>query len=143
MIRQLLLAALVLTPASMVFSAHNPESDPAKDLLACPAEAGPPTQAPHKWVFVSGGVMARNRMGGKDPKYPGDAKKAHVEGRVVIKVTVSDAGKVENACVLYGPEMLQQAAIDAVRTWTYKPFELNGEPREVKSQLNIDFTLTR
>ena len=143
MIRHLLLAVLVLTPAPMVLSAQNPESDPAKDSLACPAEAGPPSQAPHKWVVVSSGVMARNRIGGKDPKYPGDAKKAHVEGRVVIKVTVSDSGKVEDACVLYRPEMLQQSAIDAVRAWTYKPFELNGQPREVKSQLNIDFNLTR
>ncbi|HZZ38388.1 MAG TPA: energy transducer TonB [Acidobacteriaceae bacterium] len=85
--------------------------------------------------------MARNRIGGKDPKYPKDAKRAHVEGRVVLKATISEIGNVEDACVIQGPELLQQAAFDAVKTWVYKPFALNGQPREVKTQMNLDFTL--
>ena len=84
--------------------------------------------------------MSRNRIDGKDPKYPRDAKKAHVEGRVVLKATISESGNVEDLCVIQGPEMLQQAAFDAVKTWTYKLFLLNGQPREVKTQMNIDFT---
>ena len=37
--------------------------------------------------------------------------------------------------------MLRQAAFDAVKTWKYKPFELNGQPVEVKTQMNVDFSL--
>jgi periplasmic protein TonB len=107
----------------------------------CPAETSPASKGPHTWIAVSAGVATRNRIGGNDPKYPKDAKKAHVEGRVVLMATISDAGHVEGACVVQGPEPLRQAAFDAVKTWTYRPFELNGQPREVKTQINVDFTL--
>ena len=42
-----------------------------------------------------------------------------------------------------GPDMLQQAALDAVRQWRYKPYLLNGEPVEVRTTINIIFTLAR
>jgi protein TonB len=85
--------------------------------------------------------MARNRIGGKDPKYPSDAKRAHIEGRVVLEATISDSGKVEDLCVSQGPAMLQEASVDAVKTWRYKPFEVNGHPVEGKTIINVDFTL--
>ena len=37
--------------------------------------------------------------------------------------------------------MLQQAAMEAVRTWRYKPYLLNGEPVEVETQVNVVFSL--
>jgi protein TonB len=85
--------------------------------------------------------MTRYRTGGKDPKYPSDAKRAHVEGRVALVATISVSGNVGNLCVSQGPEKLRQAAFDAVKTWKYKPFEVNGQPVEVKTQMNVDFTL--
>ena len=109
--------------------------------MACPVETGPPAKTPHKWVVVSSGLMARYRIEGKDPKYPSDAKKAHIEGRVVLEATISETGNVEDVCVLQGPELLQQAAYDAVKRWKYKPFVLDGQPREVKTQVNLDFSL--
>jgi len=78
---------------------------------------------------------------GKEPKYPKDAQKAHVEGTVILKVFISESGDVESLCVIQGPAMLQQAAVDAVKTWKYKPFLLNGEPVEVMTQVNVIFTL--
>ena len=39
--------------------------------------------------------------------------------------------------------MLRQAAFDAVKTWKYKPFELNGQPVEVKTQMVVDFRFSR
>ena len=143
MLRRLFVALLTLTAVAMMARAQNsdPYSPPGIDSLACPVGKGPPAQGPHPWVVVSAGVMARNRIGGKDPKYPSDAKRAHVEGRVVLKTTISDAGKVEDLCVIQGPEMLQQAAFDAVKKWKYRPFTLNGQAREVKTQMNVDFAL--
>ena len=85
--------------------------------------------------------MARNKTGGKNPKYPSDAKRAHVEGTVVLVATISDSGKIEDLCVSQGPEMLRQAAFDAVKTWKYKPVERNGEAVEVRTQINVAFTL--
>jgi TonB family protein len=143
MIRPSLLTALAFTAASTVIAAQssNSTSAPMSPPIACPTETGLPSKTPHKSVSVSAGVMARNRMGGKDPKYPADAKRAHIDGRVVLEATISDSGKVEDLCVSQGPVMLQQASVDAVKTWRYKPFELNGQPVEVKTLINVDFTL--
>lgn len=85
--------------------------------------------------------MARNRTGGKNPKYPVEAKREHIEGTVVLVATISATGQVEDLCVNQGPVKLQQAAFDAVKTWKYKPFKLNGQPVEVKTQVNVDFDL--
>ena len=43
--------------------------------------------------------------------------------------------------VLTGPSLLQQAALDAVRSWRYKPYLLNGEPVEVGTTINVVFSL--
>ncbi|MFZ0338819.1 MAG: energy transducer TonB [Terracidiphilus sp.] len=45
--------------------------------------------------------------------------------------------------VVSGPEMLQQAALDAVQQWRYRPYLFNGEPVEVRTTVNIIFTLGR
>ena len=37
--------------------------------------------------------------------------------------------------------MLRQAAIDAVQTWRYKPYLLNGDPVEVETTINVVFSL--
>jgi TonB family protein len=140
MIRQWLVGSLVLIASCAGLSAQTADSAPSRNPLACPAEIGPPGQA-HKWIAVSAGMMTRYRIGGKDPKYPPDAKKAHIEGVVVLVATISESGSVEDLCVSQGPETLQQASVDAVKKWKYRPFLLNGEPREVKTQINCVFTL--
>jgi protein TonB len=51
------------------------------------------------------------------PVYPPIAKAARVSGTVELQATTSNIGSVQNLRVASGPEMLQQAAVDAVRTW--------------------------
>ena len=59
----------------------------------------------------------------------------------MLQATISKAGTIENLRVLSGPPMLQQAAMEAVKTWRYRPYLLNGEPVEVETQVNVIFTL--
>ena len=40
-----------------------------------------------------------------------------------------------------GPPMLTQSALEAVRTWRYKPYQLNGDPVEVETTVNVVFNL--
>jgi TonB family protein len=94
-----------------------------------------------KKIAVSAGVMAGNKLGGMTPEYPAIAKAARIQGTVVIAATISTAGTVEALHVLSGPPMLQQAAIDGVKTWRYRPYLLNGEPVAVETQINVIFTL--
>jgi protein TonB len=75
------------------------------------------------------------------PVYPPIAKAARVSGTVVLQATISKAGTIENLRVIGGPAMLQQAAMDAVRQWRYKPYLLNNEPVEVETTVNVIFSL--
>ena len=75
------------------------------------------------------------------PVYPPIAVAAHVEGTVMLAATISKAGTIENLHVTSGPALLQQAALDAVKTWRYRPYLLNNEPVEVETTVNVIFTL--
>jgi protein TonB len=59
----------------------------------------------------------------------------------VLQATISKAGTIENLRVIGGPAMLQQAAMDAVRQWRYKPYLLNNDPVEVETTVNVIFSL--
>ena len=75
------------------------------------------------------------------PVYPPIAKAARVSGTVVLQATISKTGTIENLHVVSGPAMLQQAALDAVKSWRYRPYLLNSEPVEVETTVNVIFTL--
>jgi protein TonB len=96
--------------------------------------------APKK-IAVSAGVMAGSRIGGEQPQYPAIAKAARIQGTVVLQATISKSGTIENLHVISGPPMLQAAATQAVQSWRYKPYLLNGEPVEVETQINVVFSL--
>jgi protein TonB len=75
------------------------------------------------------------------PVYPPIAKAARVSGTVVLQATISKTGSIENLHVISGPAMLQQAAMQAVRSWRYRPYLLNNEPVEVETTVNVIFSL--
>ena len=77
------------------------------------------------------------------PPYPTIAKAAGVEGTVEMQATISKTGTIENLRVISGKEMLRQAAIDAVKTWRYRPYLLNGQPVEVETTVDVIFKLGR
>jgi len=52
-------------------------------------------------------------------------------------------GRVSELHALSGPPLLIQAAIDAVRQWVYRPTLLNGNPVEVETTIDINFTLNQ
>lgn len=90
---------------------------------------------------VSSGVMVGYLLNKVLPQYPSIAVAVHMSGRVVLQATISKSGTIENLRVVSGPAMLQQAAIDAVQQWRYRPYLLNGEPVEVETTVNVDFTM--
>ncbi|HZL26293.1 MAG TPA: TonB family protein [Acidobacteriaceae bacterium] len=103
-----------------------------------------PPSAPAKLpgpVRVSGGVMAGLILTRVPPSYPADARKDGVEGQVVMHALIGKDGHIKDLTVISGPEKLRGAATDAVRQWTYKPYLLNGEPREVDTTIIVNFNL--
>jgi protein TonB len=85
--------------------------------------------------------MAGNLLSRTLPQYPAIARTAHIQGVVVLQAAISRTGLIENLRVVSGPPMLRQAAIDAVQTWRYKPYLLNGDPVEVETTINVVFNL--
>jgi periplasmic protein TonB len=92
-------------------------------------------------VRLSSGVVSGLLLKKTAPVYPPIAVAARVEGTVVLAAAISAAGNIENLRVVSGHPMLQQAALDAVSNWMYRPFLLNGQPVEVETTINVIFTL--
>jgi peptidyl-prolyl cis-trans isomerase A (cyclophilin A) len=107
-----------------------------------PGEASAPTPgaAPRR-ISISAGVAVGLLVSKAPIVYPIDAKKAGVSGTVVLSAIIGRDGTVEDLQVVSGPEMLQQAALDSVKQWRYRPYLLNGDPVEVRTTINIIFTL--
>lgn len=117
-------------------------SNPASFLGAIPPPPPPPVRAqPSGPVRVSSGVAAGHLLTPIQPAYPAIAKAAGVQGRVVIEAIISKQGFVQQARALSGQPMLAQAALAAVSRARYQPYQLNGQPVEVDTTINIDFVL--
>jgi TonB family protein len=76
------------------------------------------------------------------PEYPPAAKTARISGAVVLQARIGKDGLINNLEVISGPQVLQQAAMDAVRQWRYRPYLLNGEPVEVMTTIHVFFSLS-
>jgi TonB family protein len=92
-------------------------------------------------VSISAGVAGGLLVQKTAPVYPLIAREARVSGTVVIQITITKTGTVENLHVVSGPTMLRQPALDAVQTWRYKPYFLNGEPVDVDTTASVNFSL--
>jgi protein TonB len=97
--------------------------------------------APAAPVRISSGVAASIALRQVLPVYPPIAKAAGIQGTVVLSAMISKSGTIENLRVVSGSPMLQQAALDAVKQWVYRPYLLNGDPVEVETTVNVVFSL--
>lgn len=111
------------------------------DALAASDEQHPSkTTGP---VAVSADVMQNQIVHKVQPVYPEEAKKERIQGKVELDAVIGKTGDVEELKVVSGPKELQQSALDAVRQWTYKPFLVNGDPVDVKTTINVFYTLAK
>jgi protein TonB len=92
-------------------------------------------------LHVSKGVSEGMLIAPIRPVYPAIAKAAHVEGSVVVEAVISRKGTIESLHVVSGPQMLQNAALDAIREARYRPYRLNGEPTEVQTTITVIFRM--
>ena len=97
-------------------------------------DAGPAQVSPEATdVYVLSRVL---------PKYPEEAKQQHVQGRVVMQVSVGTDGLVRGIVVTSGDPRLVKAAAKAVRQWRFKSHSLQGRPAGFETQIVVDFALT-
>jgi len=121
-----------------------------KALSSLPAESLPPPppppaggipENPPQRIKVSGNVQSAMIVSKVRPVYPELAKSARVQGVVRLAAVIGKDGTMQELHSLEGPPLLIQAAMDAVRQWTYRPTLLNGEPISVETTIEVNFTL--
>jgi protein TonB len=101
-----------------------------------------PAPGPSGPAHISQGVAAGLLIQKTLPIYPPIARAARLEGMVVLQAVISKYGTIENLRVVGGPAMLQQAAIDAVKQWRYRPYMLDNQPVDVETTINVIFSLS-
>lgn len=114
----------------------------AAPLAALGPEGQPnPVPTPVNPVRVSSGVMTGQLVKRVDPVYPPTAKASGVQGTVVLSAIIGKDGTIEKLTAVSGPPMLISSAIEAVTQWQFKPFLLNGQPVEVQTTINVNYSL--
>ena len=88
-------------------------------------------------------LQAANLIKKVVPVYPLLARSAGIQGMVKFTALIGKDGKIQNVKLISGPPPLVDAASDAVKRWIYRPTLLNGQPVEVITQINVNFTITR
>jgi TonB family protein len=91
-------------------------------------------------VVVPAAVMDENLISSRVPVYPESAKASHIGGKVVMQAVVTRDGSVGRLHVVQGDPELRRAAMDAVSTWHYLPYLLNGQPVDVSTTIVVDFS---
>lgn len=112
---------------------------------AAPPPPPPVKQDPPKPVRirVGGNVQQANLIKKVTPVYPPLAKQARIQGTVRFTAIISKDGTIQNLQLVTGHPLLVPAAQEAVKQWMYKPTLLNGEPVEVITQIDVNFTLSQ
>jgi len=90
---------------------------------------------------VDAAEMQRHLENAVAPVYPEVARKAGVEGDVVLRISVSGEGRVTALKVLDGPPILARAAVKAVKQWQYRALTINGQPTTVVTTIVVSFRL--
>ena len=100
-------------------------------------------ETPADRIRIGGNVQQNKLINQPHPIYPPLAKQAGIQGVVKLQATIAKDGTVANLEVISGHPLLVQAALDAVKQWVYQTTLLNGNPVEVVTQIDVNFTLTQ
>ena len=117
-------------------------------LIIRPSDAAPPapaatavdTAGPGK-LRIGGNVQATKLISQPRPVYPLEAKQARIQGTVSMVATIAKDGTIVNLVVIGGHPLLAPSALEAVKQWVYQPTLLNGNPVEVETQIDVNYTL--
>jgi TonB family protein len=107
---------------------------------AAPADAGAAVPAR---IRIGGNVQQTKLISQPPAVYPPLAKQAGVQGVVKLSATIAKDGTMQHLDVISGHPLLIEAAMEAVRQWVYKPTLLNGQPVEVVTEIDVNFTLAQ
>ena len=140
----------VLVIGILSFSACSHHQEPT--LIVVEAELPPPpppppgavrerTDSPIFLAWEEPPEVIRKVM----PEYPREALRDNIEGRVILMIVIDVEGNVIEVRVVRSipPKIFDDAAIEAMSQWKFKPAQQNGVPIKVRLAYPIEFSLTR
>jgi len=77
-----------------------------------------------------------------EPTYPLLAKQMKVQGAVVLDALIGKDGNIQALQVVSGPDILSDAARQAVKQWRFRPHLQSGEPVETAARITVNFTIS-
>jgi protein TonB len=102
-----------------------------------PGEASPEQSTS---LILPAAVQSGHKISGTNPNYPPDAKAQRISGSVYLQALISKDGTVAKIGVIDSPSpILTKASMDAVRTWKYTPYLLDGVPVSVDTTITVNF----
>lgn len=107
-----------------------------------PVVKAKPKPKPPQRIRVGGSVQRARLLRQPKPVYPPLARQARIQGTVRFNAIIGKDGRIANLTLVSGHPLLVPSAQAAVKQWVYKPTLLNGEPVEVVTQIDVNFTLT-
>jgi TonB family protein len=116
----ILACALVLTLAGGIDSTCSAEDDP---------------------IYMNTEVKPPERTGFVEPDYPDELRRAGVEGKVGLEIAVGRSGSVDDVRVIRSNPPFDEAAVKAVRQWSYRPALQDGKPVKVFMTVVVEFNL--
>ena len=114
-------------------------------LVKADATGGSASSAPGPAIVLSsnpGGITPPHLVVAPDPTYPDAARRAKIQGSVLIQCTVEVDGAVSNASVLKSLRKdMDASALDAIRMWKFEPATKDGKPVAVQVRVEVAFHL--
>ncbi len=93
-------------------------------------------------VRISGNVQAVKLLNRVLPIYPKESKVARIQGTVRLRAVIGKDGRVVGLTLLMSPSAeLARSAMEAVGQWKYQPTLLNGDPVEIQTEVDVNYTL--
>jgi TonB family protein len=96
-----------------------------------------------RWVIASSSPVPAKLLHKVDPVYPPAAVAHRIEGKVLLRATVTYKGTVQGVSILQGNQLLAQAAVHAVKQWRYSPAQLDGQAVDADANITISFSLNQ
>jgi TonB family protein len=128
-----------LEPLRDVNELAVPVDLPIVDVIFEDVEPPEPDPGP---IPVGGKVARPMPLHTPKPEYTEAARKARIQGIVIVQLILDKQGRVTHAEALRDlPMGLTESTLETVRSWRYEPATLNGKPVEVYMSVTVNFTL--
>ncbi len=127
---------VIASQEELAQTAPGPASDGQELVVAPPEDDALPKFGDYVYVEELPEVISK-----PPPEYPDLARSAGVDGVVQLQALVGKDGKVKDVKVMKGVEMLNDAAVKAVRQWVFKPALSNNKPVAVWVAVPVRFSL--